>query len=98
VVSLDFSKPVTTRKDINNFVKHQHKIEKSLTQLFVGLARDPRWENAPLMGDFKQRYQQRQDSIRIAINRFNDIVAKSPYPINIGEPVSNTSSDSASHK
>src|SRR5687768_17184234 len=26
VVSLDFVKPVTTRKDINNFVKHQQQI------------------------------------------------------------------------
>ncbi|RYY28867.1 MAG: hypothetical protein EOO04_08050 [Chitinophagaceae bacterium] len=96
VVSIDFAKPVTTRKDINNFVKHQQKIDASLQQLFNRLAGDPRWQNAPLISEFKQRYQLRLDSIQIAIGKFNAIVTKSPYDISIAEQVTISNADSAS--
>ena len=96
VVSLDFAKPVTTRKDINNFVRHQQKIKTSLEQLFDRLGAEPRWQTTPLVVEFKQRYMLRLDSIQIAISKFNEIVTRSPYPIDIGGPGTNNRTDSAS--
>ncbi len=95
VVSLDFNKPVTTRKDINTFVKHQQKIEHSVGQLFNRLSQEPRWQNAPLIGEFRQRYEARLDSIAIATKKFNELVSKSPYAISIGVQAPDSTS---SHK
>ena len=74
VVSLDFRKPVTTRKDILGFVKYQQKIDSSVRNIFNQLDSAPKWRSAPLILDFKARYERLRDSIELAKTDFNLLV------------------------
>jgi hypothetical protein len=74
VVSLDFRKPVTTRKDILAFVKYQQKIDSGVRRIFSQLETTPKWQSAPLILDFKSRYERLRDSIEMAKTDFNLLV------------------------
>ncbi|HTE24637.1 hypothetical protein [Flavitalea sp.] len=74
VVSLDFRKPVTTRKDILSFVNYQKKIDGGIQQIFVQLGETPKWRSAPLILEFRSQYDSIKKNIAIATTHFNSVV------------------------
>jgi hypothetical protein len=83
IVSLDFNKPVTTRKDILNFVNYQKKIDDSVKALFSQLDNDPKWNQAPLVLDFKNRYSLLTDSVQLAKRKFNETVKSAGLELSV---------------
>ena len=74
VVSLDFRKPVTTRKDILNFVGYQKKIDGGIQKIFTQLGETSKWRSAPLILEFRSKYDSIKNNIAIATRHFNEVI------------------------
>jgi hypothetical protein len=83
VVSIDFRKPVTTRKDIVNFITFQKKIDAEVQKLFTKLGDEPKWQAAPLIQEYRERYDSLKDSIDIATRQYNSVVKEAKLMITI---------------
>jgi hypothetical protein len=83
VVSLDFRKPVTTRKDIMGFVNYQKKIDDGIQKIFAQLEETSKWRSAPLILGFKLRYDSIKNNIADATSHFNSVVKEAKLSIAI---------------
>lgn len=83
VVSLDFRKPVTTRKDIITFVEYQKKIDAGVQGIFDQLNGIPKWQEAPLVLDYRSRYESLKDSVGIATRHFNSVAGEAKLNLTI---------------
>jgi hypothetical protein len=71
VVSLDFRKIAATQRDISRFVTYQRNIDKGLRAIFTQLGQAPKWREAPLILEIRNKYELLNDSIMIATKAFN---------------------------
>ncbi|RYG50580.1 MAG: hypothetical protein EOO01_10390 [Chitinophagaceae bacterium] len=71
VVSLDFRNTKATQRDITRFISYQHEIEIALQSVFAQLEKAPKWREAPLILDIRNKYSMLNDSITIAEKMFN---------------------------
>jgi hypothetical protein len=83
IVSLDFRKPVTTRKDIVTFVNYQRKIDGNIKKIFVQLGENPKWRSAPLILEFRSRYDSIKNNIADATSHFNSVVKDAKLNLSI---------------
>jgi hypothetical protein len=94
VVSLDFRKPVTTRKDILHFVNYQKKIDGGIQKIFTQLGETSKWRSAPLILQFRSQYDSIKNNIEVATRHFNAVIKETKLNLAIpSDPVNTKTSN-----
>src|SRR5688500_4452685 len=96
VVSLDFRRPVTTRKDILTFVGYQKKIDGNIRKIFNQLGEDPKWRAAPLVLELRSRYDSIKNTIADATSHFNSVVKETS--LNLVIPTDTTNANNPNRR